>query len=371
MRSWFRLKRNKLYRRFNFDPHNFILKTIKLDKSFKNIVAIKKKKYGLKKSIYKKNLIKKKIKYLRNLKKYHYIKKFSIRAHKRSWNIKNLKKKWYTNFWAKIKTNYFIKKHRILKKKTKFKSYRDRRKNKAIKNSRRTYIKKIKLKLRLKKRSRNVAGVNLYKDRVRKRLSQKVWLFVKKSYKKKKTWWLLRITLRKVTMYYGFKSLKKFRLINKFVGSPVSKKYYQSNKPESMANILLLRINVFDNIFVSNNFIKYSNLFLVDFKNIYNPYQIIEINQIISFLNVKKIQYIFKKRIMFSKYFFVKNYKNKNRNLYNRKIIKIINNVPLHIHYDYQIMCFCIYRSPNKKEMLSNKKGINEFWAIDTRLQYN
>jgi len=354
-----------------FDPHNIILKSIKLDKSFKNLMALRKlKKYKKKlkiKKLYLKKIKKKarKFFYLKNYKKKLLIsRKRFIKANS------NLKKKWYENFWSKIRLSYFFKKKRktCRKKKENWLRYKKRRAFLALKfRVRKKFLNKIEL-----KRKPNITkGKNMHKINVRRRMAKFVWLRVKKSIKRQKTWWLLRIILRKTVIYYGLKNLKKLRFINKFNDSAMKLKFFNNNKLEFMLNIFLLRINMFDNIYVSNNFIKFSNIVQIDFKRVYDPFKCVKQKQIISFLNLKRMQSIFKNRILFSKYFFIKKYKFKKKSLFNRKLISVISNVPLHIHYDYQIMCFSIYRLPNKKELLNNKKGINDSWALDTKLQYN
>jgi len=367
MRSWFRLNRNKLYRRFIFDPHNIIIKSTKIDKSFKIIVSLRKR-----------NLIKiKKKKRLRFKKKIKivprkiYTKK-DIKMKLLSFgNRIKYKKKWYKNFWSKIKLNYFLKSNlrKVVRKKETPLQYKRRRMKLNLKHKK---LRAYRRSLRKRKSNNNTSSRNIYKRGVRKRMAKYIWLHVKRSIKKKKTWWLIRITLRKTAIYYGFKSLKKFRFFNKYDDSAMKARGFSSNKLESMLSIFLLRLNIFDDIFVSNNFIKFSGLILVNFKVVYNPHWYVKMNQIVSFSNLKKMQSIFKKRIIFSKYFFVKKYTVKKKKYSCAKLLRIVRNVPLYIHYDYQIMCFSIYRLPNKKELLNSKKGgINSSWAINTRLEYN
>jgi len=226
----------------------------------------------------------------------------------------------------------------------------------------------------LEKRKRRTKAKKRYKTIMRKIYFQAVWLFIKKFRKKKKDWWLIRINLRKTAIYYGFTNLKKFRFVNKYADKSMSIKTYHNDKLENMLNIFLLKIGLFDNIFVSNNFIKASGYININFKKVFDPYRYVHVKDIVSFINIKKIQNIYKKRCMFSKSFYLKKYKKSNKlnkNVYSSILVKIIYNVPKYIHYDYQIMCFCIYRLPNRKELFSANNKLADTWAIDTRLKYN
>lgn len=354
-----------------FDPHDIILKAAKLDKSFKSIISFLKWKNILQQRKKSRKILKK-LKKKKTMRTKRYFSKKDIKIISSfSFPFRN-KKKWYKNFWSKIKLNYFIKKINFRPRKIKKKETRsDYRGRKIRVKNRYKLLYRIRRKWVSRKKYTNTSGKSIYKKGVRRRMAKFVWLSVIKSKKKQKTWWSIRIIIRKTAIYYGFKNLKKFRFTNKFNDSAMKIKAYSNNKLEFMLNIFLLRLNIFDNIYVSNNFIKFSSLIEINFKNTYNPFQYVKLNQIVSFSNLKKMQGIFKKRIIFSKYFFVKNYKFKKKCLLSKKIIKIIANVPLYIHYDYQIMCFSIYRLPNKKELLNFKKGINDSWAIDTRLKYN
>lgn len=347
-----------LYRKFSFDPHNFILKSFKIDKSFKHIVVNKK--------IFFIKEMKETDKIKFNTIKRFFFKKYNLRERKiKKFNpVINVKKKWYYNFWEKIKLNY-LKKNRI-----KFKDTQFKHKLNFLMMRRRQVLKRRFYDITLEKR-KQITTSSRVKHKIKriKTLTQRVWLYVKKHQKIKKNWWLLRICLRKTAIYYGFKSLKKFRFINKFADSSMAIKSYHNDKLESMLNMFLLSINLFDNIFISNNFIKFSGFVNINFKPIYEPNRYLKVGQIVSFSNIRKVQNIFKKRCMFSKYFYLKKYKK--GSIFLKTIMKILHNAPKYVHYDYQLMMFCIFRLQNKKEQNQCYNKLKNTWSIDTKLQYN
>lgn len=370
MKWWFRLNKSRLYRRFNFDPHYFILRSCKLDRVFKNNII--QRKY-LKKLKHKKN----RIKFLHKIRKRYWgrlknFNKIDLRQKLFFSHGVNLKKKWYSNFWKKVKFNYNLKISRYkLKSKKKFsrRLYRLRKLFKKI-----VWLKVRKFRYKTIIQKRKTKKIDPFHARVkahrRKRYSKRIWLGVNKYRKKQKTWWLLRINLRKTAIHYGFKKLKKFGMMYRKANVSMAINSYQNDKLESMLNLFLIKINMFDNIFLANNFIKYSNITLLDGCHIFDPYHYVSVKQIVSFSKVTWMQNIFKKKALFNKYNYVKNYNTK-KNKKLTKLVRILTNVPFYIHYDYQIMCFSSYRLPNKQEHAKELVTVKDSWCIDTQLHYN
>lgn len=370
MKWWFKLNKNKLYRRYKFDPNNFLLKKGKMTKVLKFLMYFQK--LNKTKILFKK----KKLFFnkLKNTKKSNKTKKFYYGKKKKTFKKTGVNF-WYLNFWNKIKINYFFK-----KKKLKFKNLRRNFRFVKSKQIRKNLNKRIKNRIfyeRYKVKKLKISDSTKKNFKIKKRNFYKkfVWLFVKASKKRKKTWFLVRIALRKSAIYHGFTKLKKFRYIYKsnIKAMPV---YYNYNlKLENMLNIFILRLNFFDNIFVVNNFIKRSEWIYIDYKKKRYPFKFLKIGQILSFWPLKNLQSIFKKRSMFNKSYYLKKLKEKIRRnisskIFKVKLVKIIKNVPKHIFYDYQIMHFCLIKGVNKFDS-TNKKKIYDDWCLETRLQYN
>ncbi len=370
MRWWFKLNNNKLYRKYNYDPNDFILKKGKMTKVFKALLYFKKFN-KLKKILKKRKKILVKLKRANNrLKIYKLSKKV-----KKSFFVK--KYTWYNNFWNKIKINYFQKKNRrnfVYKKNyiNKKKNYDNFVKNlekrsKSIIYYEKKYRKRLKITDLVKKN---------YKIRKRNLMRKFVWLFIKASKRKQKTWFLVRIALRKSAIYHGFKKLKKFRYIFKSNVKASSNFYNYSFKLENMLNIFLLNLNLFDNIFIVNNFIEKSGWLYINYRKKKYPFKVLKINQVVSFWPIKKVQSIFKKRSLYNKNNYLKKIKksvHEKKFVYVNKLkmVKNIYNLPNYIFYDFQIMHFCLLKPSNHFKIKYLDKTTYSDWALESRLKYN
>lgn len=387
LKWWFKRNQNKLYKKYNFDPHGYLIRKAQITKTFKFL--LKNFKYTVVKKLYIKkmqiNKFNKRLIKAYKKKKWKYTVDLKFKQRKKKKILKKIVKNWNYNFWNKFKTNYFNKSFNKLGQ-TKYSSffflkiYRRLIQDKFTKN----YVIKNKIKQNYKKKfnahKRRISSKNLAKRKRRKLMKQITWLNVIKYRKKQKAWWLLRVTNKKAAFFYGITQLKKFRYINKLNKKNIPLSTFYAHKLECMLNIVLFRLNFFDNIFIVNNFIRIAGIVLVNNKKVLYPFRFIKINDVISFQTVyfKKMFNIFYKRSKFNKSFILKKIKKKNiqfkpTNFKLLKSVKNFINVPSNIEYNYKIMHFIMWRLPHENEFLSlNFRYYNtHVWCFETQVQYN
>lgn len=362
MKSHIKVTQSKLYRKYLIDPHNFLIKRGKLNKTLKYILCkvfiILKKKQNLKKRRVKKKIfrIKRRIKAKTNLKIFS----------------------WKKNFWKNFKI-YLSKKNLKKKKLRKLIRIKMKRVYKRIRIYRSMYSRGI-LKKRISKRRaivRNVLYGLVRNSNFKFRRSRKLtWLKAFYFGKKRKTWWLLRETKKKTALYYGILKLKKFRFINELCFKKMALPAFYNIKLECMINICLLRLNLLDSLFQINNLIKKTKIIEINGVVCFYPYRVLKTNDsiIIAKFYFKKMFYIFLKRSKFNKSALLKNNKQR-KGVKKKRIIRNVINVPKWIEYNYKIMYFTLWRLPKLHEIKSygyGYRGNTLFdWAIDTKLKYN
>lgn len=163
---------------------------------------------------------------------------------------------------------------------------------------------------------------------------------------------------RKVAFYYGFINMKKFRYIyNVNKNMPVNSNY--GLKLECMLNMLILRLNMFDNIFQINNMIRKSRFINIDNALCTYPYRIVNVFQTISISKYyfKKMLNIFIKRCRFNKSYLLKNFVKKG--FKRKRIIRNVVNIPNFIEYNYKIMHFTIVDRPKLSQLKSQGFGFD------------
>lgn len=306
-----------------------------------------------------------------------YKKKWWLKEKKKKLKIKNFYKNlklknWKYNFWSKFKYNYFNSKKkygiRLLK--------RLFRKKKVAKWKKAGFL-KFRLRFYYKKSSKPIRRHSTKKEMKKKKkklLARLTWLKISRVRKKKKTWWLLRVNLKKTAYFYGIKKLQKFRYINNLFNKVMGLNFYAACRLECMLNMVLFRVNVFDNIYIVNNFIRACGIF-VNKKRVNYPFRVVKVNEFISFplYMFKKVFSIFVKRSKFNKSFLLKKYKKKFKKYRLMHLLKNFVNLPPYIEYNYKILHFVLWRLPTRKEFLGAYfKGKNTYdWDLDTQLKYN
>ena len=394
LKWWFKVNQNKLYKKYNFDPHGYLLRKAQITKTFKFL--LNNFKYSVLKKLYVKKVQINKFRqrffkaFKRRSWKYkHFFRRKSKKKIKKKKRIvvKRILKNWNYNFWNKFETNYFNRAFKNLKQ-NKYSSFFFLRAFKRSIDNRFSRGYRIKNRLRWinrnrKKHKRNKKKVSVRNSAKRKRrklMKQITWLNVIKYRKKQKAWWLMRVTNKKAAFFYGVIQLKKFRYINKLNNRNIPLSYYYSNKLQCMLNIVLFRLNFFDNIFIANNFIRIAGIVLVNNKKVLYPFRFIKINDVISFhpAHFKKMFNIFYKRSKFNKSFIIKKmkkkpYRSKPSSFKLLKAVKNFVNVPSYIEYNYKIMHFILWRQPYENDFLSLgfKYYNTHLWSFETQLQYN
>lgn len=211
------------------------------------------------------------------------------------------------------------------------------------------------------------------------------WLEVKHSWWKRKisNWWYVRMTEKRTAIFYGIFSVKKFRYIQNLSQKAMSLHVFYALKLEMMLNMVLFKLNIFNNIYFSNNFIKLNGI-LLNNRPVYYPFRSITRNDVVSFSKIyfKKIFNLFTLKLYHSRSLILKKAK-KITNWQKAEKYFLINflrnprvvfDKPRYFVVNYKIMHALLWRFPKKSEITGSYvfPGSNAYdWNISTQLSYN
>lgn len=224
-----------------------------------------------------------------------------------------------------------------------------------------------------------------YIERKRRVYNHISWLQVKHSWWKRKitNWWYLRMTFKRTAIFYGIFNLKKFRYIQNLSQRAMSLQVFHALKLETMLNIVLFKLNIFRNIYFSNNFIRVQGI-LLNNKVIYYPYRNIVKDDIISFAKkfFKKIFNLFTLKLYHNKSLILKKAK-KVTNWQAAEHYFLVNflrnprialNKPAHFIVNYKILHAVMWRFPKRHELSGTytAPSANSYdWNFTTQVAYN
>ena len=211
------------------------------------------------------------------------------------------------------------------------------------------------------------------------------WLQVKHSWWKRKitNWWYLRMTERRAAIFYGVFNLKKFRYIQNLSQKAMSLQVFHALRLEMMLNMVLFKLNIFRNIYFSNNFIRVKGI-LLNNKKIFYPFKSIVKGDIVSFSKscFKKIFNLFTLKMYHNKSLILK----KARKVTNwQKVEKyfLVNflrnprvaiNKPAYFIVNYKILHAVLWRFPKRFEISGQYvfPGSTTYdWNFATQVAYN
>ena len=224
-----------------------------------------------------------------------------------------------------------------------------------------------------------------YIEKKRRLYNHISWLEVKHSWWKRKitNWWYLRMTERRAAIFYGIFNLKKFRFIQNLSHKAMSLNALHVLKLETMLNIILYKLNIFKNIYFSNNFIRLKGI-LLNNKLIYYPFKSIIKNDVVSFSKncFKKIFNLFSLKLYHNKNLILKKAK-KVSNWRSVEKFFLINflknprvaiNKPAYFVVNYKILHAIMWRFPKRYEISGFYvyPGSNTYdWNFTTQTAYN
>ena len=211
------------------------------------------------------------------------------------------------------------------------------------------------------------------------------WLQVKHSWWKRKitSWWYLRMTFKRTAIFYGIFNLKKFRYIQNLSQRAMSLQVFHALKLETMLNVVLFKLNIFRNIYFSNNFIRVQGILLNNLV-VYYPFRSIIKNDIVSFAKkyFRKIFNLFTLKLYHNKSLILKKAKKvTNWHAVERHFLvnfirnpRIAINKPGYFIVNYKILHAVMWRFPKRHELSGSyvAPGSNSYdWNLTTQVAYN
>jgi ribosomal protein S4 len=143
--------------------------------------------------------------------------------------------------------------------------------------------------------------------------------------------------MRKLALFYGIKNLKKLRYIQHFATKAMGLRNYAIIHLETMVNIVLFRMNLFNNVYMSNNFIHLGGI-AINEKTIFYKHRFLRVNDILSINKIffKKIFNIFYQRLTFTRRIL----KKKGFFFFHNRLItpKLILNSPKYLQVNYKVL---------------------------------
>lgn len=155
----------------------------------------------------------------------------------------------------------------------------------------------------------------------------------KPFYKYMPHWWRFRMLERKMTFFYSFSNVKKFRQMQYATFYTNKLRLDSILRCEGLLCIVLFRLNLFTSMYFINNFIKSGNV-LVNGKPVYSKHYIVKLSDDISI-----------KKNVFVKVF--------NSFWLRLKSKRLLINTPDYIISNYKILTFSIWRYPTRLEVIA------------------